>query len=228
MKIYRKKYDIQKILFKKINYTSKIITYTNPYSRLDKKTNANISNNTNISRNINSTYIKDKSKKLNCDDDTFNYDDDEINNEDDNGYIILPDIDPPNCKSPNCSYLLDIYGEPFKDYNKTKYKRDILYYNYTLKTNGDEEDVDTLIKLILEEINDIQDKIENQIKINKEVLDYDDDAKECYEKLFDDNNDDNKDDKKTLKDFREKINYYSLTTATINNELLKNNFDITI
>jgi hypothetical protein len=228
MKIYRKKYDIQKILFKKINYTSKIITYTNPYSRLDKKTNAIISDNTNISRNINSTYIKDKNKKLNCNDDTFNYDDDEINNEDDNGYIILPDIDPPNCKSPNCSYLLDIYGEPFKDKDKTKYKRNILYYNYTLKTNGDEEDVDTLIKLILEEINDIQDKIENQIKINKEVFDYDDKARDCYEKLFDDNNDDNKDDKKTLKDFQEKINYYSLTTATINNELLKNNFDITI
>jgi hypothetical protein len=235
MKIYRKKYDIRQILFRKINYTSKIITYANPYSRLDKKTNANISNNENISRNINSTYIKDKNKKKKCNDDTFYYDDNEINNEDAEGYIILPDIDPPNCKSPNCSYLLDMYGEPFKDNNKTQYKRDILYHNYTLKTNGDEEDVDTLIKLILEEINDIQDKIENQIKITKESFDYDNKAEECYDKLFNDDDDDDddkkknkKNDKKTLKNFQKKINYYSQTTVKINNELLKNNFDITI
>lgn len=231
MKIYKKKYDIQKVLLKRINYTSKIITYANPYSRLDKKTNSIISNNTNISRNINSTYIKDKSKKLNCNDDTFHYDDNEINNEDDDGYIILPDIDPPNCKSPNCSYLLNSLGEPFKDKDKTKYKRNILYYNYTLKTNGDEEDVDTLIKLVLEEINDIQNLIEKQIEIKEEVLYYDDNAKICFEKLIED---DNNDDKKLIQKFQDKIDEYNkidekdLSTAEINDALYKNKFDITI
>ena len=230
MKIYKKNYDIRKILLKKINYSSKIITYANPYLRLDKKTNSIISNNTNISRNINSTYIKDKKNKKNCnDDDTFYYDDNEINNEDDEGYIILPDIDPPNCKSPNCSRLLDIFGQPFKDDEKTRYKRDILYYNYTLKTNGDEEDVDTLIKLILEEIDDIQTLIENQIMIKKEVFYYNEEAEKCYEKLFtNDDDDDNRDDKMLIKEFQQKITDYSIKTNEINTELLKNNFEITI
>jgi hypothetical protein len=232
MKIYNKNYDIRKILLKRINYTSKIITYANPYSHLDKKTNSIISNNTNISRNINSTYIKDKNNKLNCDDDTFHYDDNEINNEDDEGYIILPDIDPPSCKTPNCSRLLNSLGKPFKDKDKTKYKKDILYYNYTLKTNGDEEDVDTLIKLIQEEINEIQVLIEKQIEIKKEVLYYDDNAKDCYEKLIEDyNNDDNK----LIKKFQDKIDQYRIiddpkkkTIDEINIELYKNKFEIII
>lgn len=226
MKIYNKNYDIRKLLLKKINYTSKIITYANPYSRLDKKTRSIISNNTNISRNINSTYIKDKSKKLNCDDDTFNYDDDEINNEDDNGYIILPDIDPPNCKTPNCSYLLNSLGEPFKDKDKTKYKRDILYYNYTLKTNGDEEDVDTLIKLILEEINEIQVLIEKQIIFKKDV-DNDDDAKDRYDNLIT-SIDSNNVDKKLIDNFEKKLDDYSLITTLLNNTLHENKFEIII
>lgn len=225
MKIYKKNYDIRKILLKKINYTSKIITYTNPYSRLDKKTNTTISNNSNISRNINSTYIKDKNKKKICNDDTFYYDDNEINNEDEEGYIILPDIDPPNCKNPNCSYLLNMFGQKFKDPDKTKYKKNILYYNYTLKTNGDEEDVDSLIKLIIEEINDIQNQIEKQLEIKKDVLYYDDNAKDCYEKMLEDVNNN---DTKIIKNFQDKIKEYSLQTAQINDELYKNKFDITI
>jgi hypothetical protein len=228
MKIYNKKYDIRKILLKKINYTSKIITYTNPLSPLDKY-------NTNISRNINSTYIKDKNKnkKINCDDYsfyndyTFHYDDNEINNEDDEGYIILPDIDPPTCKTPNCSQLLNSLGEPFKDPNKTKYKKDILYYNYTLKTNGDEEDVDTLIKLIQEEINEIQELIEKQIKFKEEVLDNDDDAKECYENLITSIDPDNV-DKKLIDDFQKKLDEYSIKTTLINNKLDENKFEIII
>ena len=122
-----------------------------------------------------------------------------------------------------------LFGQPFKDDEKTRYKRDILYYNYTLKTNGDEEDVDTLIKLILEEIDDIQTLIENQIMIKKEVFYYNEEAEKCYEKLFtNDDDDDNRDDKMLIKEFQQKITDYSIKTNEINTELLKNNFEITI
>ena len=105
----------------------------------------------------------------------------------------------------------------------------LLNYNYTLKTNGDEEDVDTLIKLILEEIDDIQTLIENQIMIKKEVFYYNEEAEKCYEKLFtNDDDDDNRDDKMLIKEFQQKITDYSIKTNEINTELLKNNFEITI
>lgn len=183
MKLFKKKYDIKNLIIKKINYNSKKIYFKIP---LDQNAAEN------VSRNLNLTAFIKTGPRLNCDenDDLEKMDkklfEEDSSNKDDKGYRILPDVNPPDCKPPNCQKLLDISGEPFIDNNPTKYENDILYYDYTIKSYGDEEDIDILISDITEEINEIQKNIEKRHgNINEKLTQFETNATfmACYAEI---------------------------------------------
>jgi len=178
--IFKKKKNIFNLLIKNINYNTKKIKYKN-----DNNQNQNTIN-TNISRNINNHYLKTKLIKINCDEDNFSYKDPH-EDEDEDGVRLLPDINPPDCKFPNCEPILDMFGNNLIDKltnKKTKrYKKDILYYNYTTKQTG-EEDVDILIQNITEDIKEIENDMMSYMSNLEEFLNDDDKNKECYKKMF--------------------------------------------
>lgn len=142
--ILNRKKNIMDILLTDINYTSKKITYQNPYDYKIKKIKIKKHN---FFRNVNNLKKKDKK----CIDIGYERD------------IIIEDIPTDNENFmilPNNEIRKNIYGEPVViDLKNNRYDKDILLYKYDAGGEEEEQNIDTLIQNIMKEIQDMDEDI---------------------------------------------------------------------